>query len=93
MPEQKGIGKDKLPKTIIDAINTLYTYKTMHKESINKNKRNHIQQGNENQNENTQESSNSMEMKYTFSTIEGKYYIRGKPGHKSPQCKLKNKIP
>ena len=34
-----------------------------------------------------------MEMKYTFSTMEGKCYIWGKPGHKSPQCKLRNKIP
>ena len=31
-------------------------------------------------------------MKYSFSRIEGKCYICGKQGHKSPQCKLKNKI-
>ena len=32
-------------------------------------------------------------MEYIFSTIEGKCYICGKPGHKSPHCKLKTKIP
>ena len=34
-----------------------------------------------------------MEMKYIFSTIEGNCHICGKPGHKSPPCELKNKIP
>ena len=73
MREQKGIGKDKFPETIIYAINTLNTYKTTYKESINKNKKKHIQQGNENKNENTQELPNDMEKKYTFSTIEANY--------------------
>ena len=91
--EQKGIRKDKFPKTIADAINSLNTYKTTHKESINKNKRNHIQQRNENQNQDIQELSKNMEMKYSFSTIERKCYICSIPSHKSPQCKLKNKIP
>ena len=36
--EGKGIGKDEFPKTITDAINTLNTYMTTKKESINKKK-------------------------------------------------------
>ena len=74
-------------------INTLNTYQTVHKESVKKNKMNQIQKGINNKTKKTQELSNNMEMKYTFSTIEGKCYICGKPGHKSPQCKLRNKIP
>ena len=65
----------------MDSINTLNTYKTTHKESASKKIKKKNDKGNENKNEYTQESSNNIEMKYTFSTIEGRCYIYGTPGH------------
>merc|ERR1712226_1065817 len=82
MGERKGIGKNEFPKTVIEAINTLNAFKSTNKEKSNKIQRNN----NRKQEENTN-------MRYTFSTIEGRCYICGKPGHKSPQCKMKAKIP
>ena len=40
LPKRKGIGKNEFPKTIVESINTLNAYKSMHKETSNKNQRN-----------------------------------------------------
>ena len=55
----------------------------MHKETSNKNQRNKNWKGEDNKHEEMQEKPSNAEMKYTFSTIEGRCYIYGKPGHKS----------
>ena len=72
--ERKGIRKDKFSKTVVDSINTLNTYKSTNKKIANKNQENKNQRGNENKNRDTQETLNNTDMKYTFSTIEGKCY-------------------
>ena len=61
-------------------------------ETSNKNQRKKNQKE-DNKHKGIQEKQSNAEMRYTFSTIEGRCYICGKPGHKSPQCKLKTKIP
>ena len=90
--KRKGIEKHKFSKMIIEAINTLNAYKSTNKEISNKNQRNKNQKE-DNKRKEIQEKQNNADLKYALSIIEGRCYICGKPGHKSPQCKLKTKIP
>ena len=91
--ERKGIGKNEFPKTIIEAINTLNAFKSTNKEKSNKIQRNNNRKQEDDKNLEIQNKEENTNMRYTFSTIEGRCYICGKPGHKSPQCKMKAKIP
>ena len=93
MSTQHSLGNDQYPKTITEANSVLSSHKfdaTYKSSNSNNNKKS---EGNNKGN--TQDSSKSdkqgEELNLSFAQMEGKCYCCGKGGHKSPQCRHKDK--
>ena len=86
--QQFSLGNNQYPNSIIEASSALNNHKfDMGYTKTKLNSRNQISREKENANE-TEEP-----ILLTFAQIEGRCYCCGKPGHKSPQCKLKDVKP
>jgi hypothetical protein len=84
---QQSLGNDQYPRTVTEANNVLSNHKLdivmrtkINDESKLKNKP-----------KKEREESQEQEITLSFAQMEGKCYCCGKPGHKSPTCRFKNK--
>ena len=82
--QQKSFGNDQYPLNITDAKSIL----NIHKFDWNHQNKRCIW---DNVKQNIKEQMKEEQMSLIFAQIEGKFYVCGKDGHKSPQCQLKNK--
>jgi hypothetical protein len=87
---QKSLGNDQYPKTIVDACEVLSNHKFDNANRANK-KREQKGKGDGNQKHANAKEDESVVL--SFAQLEGKCYCCGKPGHKSPVCNKKDKIP
>ena len=83
---QKSLGNDQFPWTIVETNNVL----SNHKFDITKKKEHpHHPKANPNKSKEKDEESTPL----SFAQMEGGCYCCGKPGHKSPDCRSKDKTP
>jgi hypothetical protein len=86
---QQSLGNDQYPKTVTEANNVLsnhwldFTPKMKKKITDTKSKKEKIKK--------EKDESRDQEISLSFAQMEGRCYCYGKPGHKSPQCRFKNK--
>jgi hypothetical protein len=86
---QKSLGNDQFPRTIVETNNVLSNHKF---DAIKKNQENqntHHSRANPHKNKEKDEESTPL----SFTQMEGRCYCCGKPGHKSPNCRSKDKTP
>jgi hypothetical protein len=84
---QKSLGNDQYPRTIVKTNNVL----SNHKFDINKGKKQ--EQKHHNKSKPKEDKDDEEVTPLSFAQMEGKCYCCGKPGHKSPDCRSKEKIP
>ena len=88
---QNALNNDQYPKTMVEANNVLSTHRH---DNIKDNNREHNRGSRRNENNENQDNETKDEpVELSFAQLEGKCYCCGKPGHKSPQCFKKDKIP
>jgi hypothetical protein len=80
---QQSLKNNQYPKSLTEANNVLSNH-----HFDNANKVHHKTKDNEKENEKTEE-----KPELSFAMLEGKCYCCGNGGHKSPTCRLKDKIP
>ena len=85
---QKSLGNDQYPRTITETNNVLSNHKF--DPSRVRNSSDRQQKGKEKKDGSTDEDDEKVTL--SFTQLEGKCYCCGKPGHKSPDCRQKNKI-
>ena len=96
LDSQQALGNNQYPKTIATATEVLSNHKfdqayhDAKKRRSNQRARDRDNPPNDTTREG-QDATNPMNM--SFANIEGTCYCCGKPGHKSPACRLKDKIP
>ena len=95
LDSQQALGTNQYPTTLPKATEVLSNHRFDAAYLENKKKRNRNSNNNTaTDNQQNQDSNDSNEEpKLSFATIEGKCYCCGKPGHKSPECRQRNKIP
>jgi hypothetical protein len=81
---QQTLGNEQYPMTITDANSVLSNHRFNTSTSRNKSQ-------NKNQKEHRKQESEPDKINLSFAQMEGKCYCCGKPGHKSPQCRFKDK--
>ena len=79
---QKALKNDQFPKSIIEGNNVLSTHRFDNANRSSQNSRSHPRDRQER---------NDAGPTLNFVQLEGKCYCCGKPGHKSPQCFMKDK--
>jgi hypothetical protein len=84
---QKSLGNDQYPRTIMETNNVL----SNHKFDIIKGKK--AEQKHHNKSKPKEDKDKEEVTPLSFAHMEGKSYCCGKPGHKSPDCRSKEKIP
>jgi hypothetical protein len=91
LSSQFSLGQALYPKTIMDANNALSTHRFFPAYAESKKKK--ISEGANRDQDKQQLDSQDREInpKLSFAQLEGKCYCCGKGGHKSPQCRHKNK--
>jgi hypothetical protein len=85
---QKSLGNDQYPRTIVETNNVLSSHRF---DPIKRQEQDQRQQHQKTANKNKDEDDDSTPL--SFAQMEGKCYCCGKPGHKSPDCRNKAKIP
>ena len=85
--QQYLFGNYQYPKSITEANSILNN----HKFDITYLKSRNAQRGQTNKNENNIPDTEDAPLSLTFTQIEGRCYCCGKSGHKSPQCRFKDK--
>ena len=95
LDSQQSLGTNQYPTTLGKATEVLSNHRFDAAYLEQKKKRNrHTSNNTESESKHKQDSNDSNEEpKLSFATIEGKCYCCGKPGHKSPECRQRNKIP
>jgi hypothetical protein len=83
---QKSLGNDQYPRTIVETNNVL----SNHKFDINKGKK---QEQKHHKRKPKEDKDEEEVTPLSFAQMEGKCYCCRKPGHKSPDCRSKEKIP
>jgi Reverse transcriptase (RNA-dependent DNA polymerase) len=86
---QTSLKNDQYPKTITEANNVLSNHRFDNAGKQHHHKPNQNNEKGTNNNHNNKEEVPEM----SFAMLEGKCYCCGKGGHKSPSCRLKDKIP
>jgi hypothetical protein len=84
---QKSLGNDQYPRSIVETNNVL----SNHKFDITKVKK--PDQKHQNKSKPKEEKDEEEVTPLSFAQMEGKCSCCGKPGHKSPKCRSKEKIP
>jgi hypothetical protein len=85
---QKSLGNDQFPKTIVETNNVLSNHKI---DIVVKQKKEQQHHPKANKNKENKEDEDSTPL--SFAQMEGRCYCCGKPGHKSPDCRHKEKTP
>ena len=92
LSQQKSFGNNQYPKNITAASNILNNHRldnSSEKIVVTSNKR-----GNKDgKNTNKDQKHENLQDILAFTQMECRYFCCGKPGHKSPQCRQRNKIP
>ena len=83
--ECKGIAKDEFPKTMVNAVNTLNTYKNTQVNNRNGNQLRSNNNNNKNNNDEVKHENKNKTPKLRFMVLEGRCYCCGKKGHKLTQ--------
>jgi hypothetical protein len=78
------LGNDQYTKSITDANSVLSNHKFDTTKQNYKNHQKHYQ-------DQTKQEQEPEKINLSFAQMEGKCYCCGKPGHKSPQCRFKDK--
>ena len=91
---QFSLGQDQYPKTLVGAIGVLsdHPFDQGYAEARRKKKEKERTKKDRNTSNKKEEEAGTPE-EMTFAQLEGACYCCGKKGHKSPQCKKKDKIP
>ena len=84
---QKSLGNDQYPRTIVETNNVL----SNHKFDVISHKKPDKNDPKHNKNKNDKEDEEQIPL--SFAQLEGKCYCCGRPGHRSPECRSKEKIP
>ena len=83
---QQSLKNNQYPKSITEANNVLSNHRF---DNASKSKNDYTSKSNENNSSTPKEEAPEM----SFAMMEGKCYCCGKPNHKSPACRFKDKIP
>jgi hypothetical protein len=89
---QQSLHNDQYPKTVVDANNVLSNHKFDNYKSQAHPSRKDKDKSDENSNDD-KEDKDEQEVPMSFAQLEGRCYCCGKPGHRSPDCREKDKIP
>ena len=96
LDSQQALGTNQYPTTLVKATEVLsnHRFDSAYLEyKKRKNRSNNSSDNNNNNHNRNQEGQDSnAPPQLSFANIEGKCYCCGKPGHKSPQCRMKDKI-
>ena len=92
---QQSLNNDQYPKTVVGANNVLSSHQFDNiKSKTRPSPSNKDRENNNSRDEkNTSDTKEEEEITLSFHQLEGKCYCCGKPGHRSPDCRNKNKIP
>ena len=94
---QYSLGVDQYPKTLVSAIQVLsdHPFDTAYAEAKRKRKEKEKAATDKDRQNKNKDDDGEVKSPFdmTFAQLEGSCYCCGKRGHKSPQCKLKDKIP
>ena len=91
---QHSLKNDQYPQSIAEANNVLSQHKYDNKGNNSNGKdRNNRNNRGDNNNRNNSNQEETDELKLSFAQMEGMCYCCGKSGHKSPNCRHKDKIP
>ena len=90
--EQKSLGNDQYPKTIVDTNNVLSNHKFDNFKVRHEQKPTRKPYNNQKNND-AKDKSEEDSPKLSFAQMEGRCYCCGKPGHRSPDCRSKDKTP
>ena len=93
LASQYSLGHDQYPKDVTSAVNVLSNHKFDQTHWDNKKKKRQALKDNhkERQQNKQQDDDDGETIQLSFAQLEGKCYCCGKAGHKSPQCRNKNK--
>jgi hypothetical protein len=86
---QKSLGNDQFPRTIVETNNVLSNHKFDVIKKKQENQNTHHLRANPHKNKEKDKQSTPL----SFAQMEGRCYCCGKPGHKSPDCRSKDKTP
>ena len=89
---QQSLHNDQYPKTVVDANNVLSNHKFDNYKSQARPSRKDKDKSDKNSNDD-KEDKEEQEVPMSFAQLEGRCYCCGKPGHRSPDCREKDKIP
>ena len=94
LDSQQALGTNQYPTTLSKATEVLSNHKfdASYMESKKRRSRNNNNPERETTSNGNSGQEDGSEVKLSFANIEGKCYCCGKPGHKSPQCRMKDKI-
>jgi hypothetical protein len=92
---QQSLNNDQYPKTVVSANNVLSSHQFDNAKSKTRPSPTHKDRENNNNRDEDNASDTKEEEEFTlsFTQLEGKCYCCGKPGHRSPDCRSKDKIP
>jgi hypothetical protein len=90
---QQSLSNDQYPRTVIDSNNVLSNHPFDNFKSSTKKGNNNNNKNNRDKNDNPDEKEDEQEVPMSFAQLQGRCYCCGKPGHRSPDCQDKDKIP
>jgi hypothetical protein len=85
---QQSLGNDQYPKTVAEANNVLSNHKL---DNTVRMKKEYDESKLRNKTKKSSDDTKEQEVSLSFAQIEGRCYCCGKPGHRSPTCRFKNK--
>ena len=90
---QQSLGNDQYPKTITESNNVLSNHKfdNTKSDSHGRSNQGRDKDKDKDKDKSTNEEKDEKDITLSFAQMEGKCYCCGKPGHKSPTCRDKNK--
>ena len=81
---QQSLGNEQYPRTVAGANSVLSNHRFDFTKQVTKNQ-------NQNNNEHPKKDQAQEKINLSFAQMVGKCYYRGKPGHRSPECRFKEK--
>ena len=81
---QQSLGNEQYPRTVTDANSVLSNHRFDFSKQVTKNQ-------NQNNNEHPKKDQAQEKINLSFAQMVGKCYCCGKPGHRSPECRFKDK--
>ena len=93
LDSQQALGTNQYPTTLAKATEVLsnHRFDSAYMEQKKRKTRNNNNSDNTNQTKSQEGQESAPTPQLSFANIEGKCYCCGKPGHKSPQCRLRDK--